>query len=81
MSTRQQEFTITEDIENRFKALQNSVTVCLCEETEDIEVFVAKLEKTELEYEVYCPLTPYQHDDTILSDFIETVEQTKKGDS
>ena len=78
---RQREYTITENIEGSLKAIQNSVIACLCEETGDIEVFVAELEKSKVEFNVYCPSTPYQHDDSILSDFIEQVEQTKTGTS
>jgi len=55
------------------------VTCCLCEDADDVEMFMTQLKDLGISFETYSPFAPFHHSDGTIMDFVDKVEKTKKG--
>ena len=58
---------------------QNEVTCCLSESTADLRLMEDQFRQLGICHDVYCPFPPYMHEYDIITDFVQKVEEEKRG--
>ena len=59
---------------------QNEVTCWMCESTADLRLMEDQLKQFGICHDVYCPFPPYMHKYDKITDFVQKVEEGKKGE-
>ena len=68
-----------DDLKQIIDRRSESVTTFLCENISDIELLEQHLKTLSIEFDLFCPIDPYNHDPCIINNFFEKVDSQGKG--
>ena len=68
-----------DDLKQIIDRRSESVTTFLCENISDIELLEQHLKTLSIEFDLFCPIDPYNHDPCIINNFFEKVDSQRKG--
>ena len=68
-----------DDLKHVIDERSESVTTFLCENVSDIELLEENLKTLSIEFDLFCPIDPYNHDPCIINNFFEKVDSQRKG--
>ena len=68
-----------DDLKHVIDERSESVTTFLCENVSDIELLEKRLKTLSIEFDLFCPIDPYNHDPDIINNFFEKVDSQGKG--
>ena len=73
------EISSEEELKRVLEERKNSVVTFLCDETSDLEVLGALLERLQIPFVLYCPYDPLNHSYDVIDEFFEKVQSERKG--
>ena len=73
------EISSEEELKSVLEERKNSVVTFLCDETSDLEVLGALLERLQIPFVLYCPYDPLNHSYDVIDEFFEKVQNERKG--
>ena len=73
------EISSEEELKRVLEGRQKSVVTFLCDETSDLEVLGALLERLQIPFVLYCPYDPLNHSYDVIDEFFEKVQSERKG--
>ena len=69
-----------EDLKRTILERHDFVVTLLCDDPSDLEKIEAKLNRLEIDFVLYCPCLPYNHPYDVIDNFLDQVENERKGD-
>ena len=52
----------------------------MCESTADLQLMEDQFKQLGICYDIYCPFPPYRHEYNTIIDFVQKVEEKKRGE-
>ena len=68
-----------EDLKKAISERSDCVVTLLCDDPSDLEKIEAKLNHLEIDFVLYCPCLPYNHPYDVIDNFLDQVENERKG--
>ena len=69
-----------EDFKRTILERHDFVVTLLCDDPSDLEKIEAKLNRLEIDFALYCPCLPYNHPNDVIDNFLDQVENDRKGE-